>query len=391
MVMIAIDAILKLSIERHCDEEFEMKFGKLTIFGAGALALCAFLNPLQAKADTASVDVLSTSLGSIDVLSNGSTYNALAIPLISMNAQVRVKLDAQKSGRVKSWKTWIKVKSENGPWVQFSNNYDSASYSMPRPKTVNTVAVINVPYGTLQPFGLAQCNAMSAKMRNVGMSNAQIFSKDRAIDFNVHAAISFDMSGVPGENIGEEVRESYKKLTVNCKAEPYKGPTRKPVAKPDGPSRNTTSIKDAYLIVDGVSLSNGTCKLNLFGKIVGKEENQQIKFRYKDKTGKQSDIKTVLSGKGFTHQFNLVGTGLKQGKIYIDVEGENFNSRQKSYSVNCTANAPGGFNTGPTGGGGGAGASAAGTETVPQQPSTAPIMPGTLKVIPRKALKKRMD
>jgi hypothetical protein len=126
--------------------------------------------------------------------------------------------------------------------------------------------------------------------------------------------------------------------------------------------------------------------------IVSKSANQQVKFRYKDDKGNQSNIISVMTDHSktamFAHKYDLVGTGPKQGKIHIDIEGENFNSAWKNYNVQCQANAPGGVTTGQPSGGA-RGSAIGGGKANPTRPDPLPSAPARINSIPIKpALKK---
>ena len=360
----------------------------------GSCVVVASLNVIEksAFADSGTIDVNSYSPGTIDVASNGANYTGPSIPLISLNAQLRVRLNAGDSGRVQSWKAWVKVKRSTGSWIQFSSDYDDASYSIPRPKTVDTVAVVSVPYGAIAPFATAQCNGLATGLRAAGLTNSQIFAEDRILAFAIDGALSYEMSGVPGSSAPPEVQppfESMKKFYLNCKASPIVEP------EPTNPTRTVPNIEQVTLLIQGVSLLNGTCKLNLSGVIVGKAAVQQIKFRYKDDDGHQSDIKTVITDHSktamFSHKYDLVGTGPKTGKIHIDIEGENFNSGWKNYNVQCGANAPNGFSNGGTTGGGARGSAIGGAKAAPTRPNNLPNSPARVKTIPIKPALKKTD
>jgi hypothetical protein len=312
-----------------------------SIFTAAFFAVSVAASP--AYADTGYVSVNFINPGSIEVANDGSIYTAPVIPLISLSANLQVQLDAEVSGRVKNWKAWLKVKTENGFWVQFSNNSYSKSYPVGgRPKTVNTAAAINIPYGTIAPYAAAQCNVLADTLRGQGLSDAAIFAQDRIIPISVDGALSYEMTGAAGTSTPEEVHD-YKTFNLNCKAGQ---PTRVPPVAND-PTRNIPDVEQASLTILEVSTLGGACKLNLSGVIVTKDANKQVKFRYKDDAGNQSDVKTVMTDHTktvmFNHQYNLAGTGNKQGKIRIAIVDDNFSSPWSNYDVNCNPNAPGGL------------------------------------------------
>ncbi len=187
-------------------------FGRYSL-SRGALFATALVAGLLSAAspsyaDLGIVNILSVEPGEIEVDSNGNDYTVPAIPLISLTAQLNVRLDAGISGRVKSWKAWVKVKPETGfwsvIWKQFENDAAQASYSIPRPKKVNTTANISVPYSSLVNTVNSYCNSMADSLREQGLSNEEIFDQDRVITIQAQGALSYKMSGLPGPSHPEE-------------------------------------------------------------------------------------------------------------------------------------------------------------------------------------------
>ncbi len=323
-----------------------ISLGVITLMGSIAVSGSVFAT------GTGSANVRSHSLKSVTVLSEGNNYTKLS-QLKNMTAQLDVSLRAPTVGRVKNWEAWLSMRLAGGTKIQFNQYSDGASYSRPRPKEVNTVASLFIPASKIQSFAVASCQKHANKLRIQGLSKDMIFSKDWTLIYGLEGSFSYQMTGVDwGNELPDEVGDfnARRKFKVICKASP--GPTRNPAD--NNPSRTKPKVKSASLSVQGVSTLNGACMLKLKGKIKGEKTGQKIRFRYKDGQGHQSEIKTVktktLKTARFTHQYALSGSGLKTGKIRIDVEGSTVNSPWINYSVNCRGgSAPDGFSSSGTG------------------------------------------
>lgn len=299
-----------------------------------------------AHADSGYIAVASINPTTIEILSNGDEYIGMTNPLASFTANVAVTLNAGVSGKIKKWKAWIKARRGSGFWVQFTDYAYSKSYPYgSRPKTVDTVVPISVTLGGMGAYLTAECNKYATGLISSGTkTKEEIFSQDAVLDVTIMGALSWEMSGIAGGNsIPGEVGTD-KILKLVCKATP---PSRVPPPVANDPTRNVPDVSQAFLTVMEVSTLNGACNLNLSGVIVTKDGNKQVKFRYKDAAGNQSDIKTVSTDHtktvNFAHKYALAGTGNKQGKIRIAIVDDNFSSPWADYNVNCNPNAPGGL------------------------------------------------
>ncbi|CAN0457469.1 unnamed protein product, partial [Laminaria digitata] len=250
-----------------------------------------------ALADTGTINVLSVSPANIEIVSDGSKYIAPAIALVSLSATVNVALDADVSGKVKSWKAWLKAKAPGSFSVQFSDDGYSKSYPLgSRPKSVDTNVALSIPYGSLAPYATGQCNNLANSLRGQGLSESEIFGQDRVIVVGVSGALSYEMTGLSGVPVPPEVVpvppgvQTGQSFNLVCKAS---NPTRLPSSGANNPTRNIPDVSQAFLSISEAGLLNGACNLTLSGVIVTKDANTQVKFRYKDDEGNQSSIKTV--------------------------------------------------------------------------------------------------
>ncbi len=177
----------------------------------------------------------------IEVLSNGVAHTKPAIPLVSLSANLVVDIDAGYSGRVKSWKAWLKA-TPKAPGntmatADFSQHPHSESYPVgSRPKKVQTRGVgVTVPNNSLKPFLVDHCNWMANDLRSKGMSNQVIFSQDRVIPVYIYSETQADFSGVKGHAVPEQIgnipsQATFQMLEVVCKGQGGINPDIGPVA-----------------------------------------------------------------------------------------------------------------------------------------------------------------
>lgn len=223
-----------LSSSSSCSTNpFRLRWSRI---GASLVAGNVFLSG-AAFADYVGSKVVSVHPQRIEVLGNGVAYTQPAVPLVSLSASLVVDVDAQFSGRIKSWKTWIGA-SPQAPGhaaanVSFNQHPHSESYPLgSRPKTVATRGVhVTVPYGTLAPFLTEHCNWLANKLRSQGMSNQTIFSVDRTIPVRIWSSIEADISGMSGTPTPAEVgSDTNNMLDLVCKAGGGVNPDIGPVA-----------------------------------------------------------------------------------------------------------------------------------------------------------------
>jgi hypothetical protein len=327
---------------------YHLQRGVLT---AGIMA-AALATSAPALADSGNTGVKWLASPSIIVEGNGSTYHKVDPSSQSIDGQIWVALDAEASGRVRSWEAWPMLKIGVGDWKAFKGTgmSRSKSYDSPRPKTVNEEFYFGIPWVHYAETAIAACNGQAALLRHQGLGNGAIFSQDRPVKIEVGAGLSYDMSGVPGSPTPQEVT-SPQEVTVICKGVTpvANDPTRN---KPD-PTRTKPEVEQAVLSIhEEGSLSGRACSINLSGVIETNLPNMQVKFRYHSDDGRKSELKTVqtdLSGTViFNHEYPLSQGGTKSGKIRMVGQHPDFTSAWKTYSVNCGSPAQGYASNDPT-------------------------------------------
>ena len=314
-----------------------------SVLTAGLMA-AALATSSPAAADTGHVEVIWLASPSIVVEGNGTAYYKMDPSSQNIDGKIRVELDAGVSGRVRSWEAWPMLRTVATDWKAFKGTgiSRSKSYDSPRPKTVNEEFFFSIPWVHYAETAIAACNGQAAQLRGQGLSNGAIFSQDRSAKIEAEAGFSYDMSGVAGSDVPDEVGYALE-LTVTCKGVTpvANDPTRN---KPD-PQRTKPEVEQAVLTIHGEGSLHGACSINLSGVIETNLPNTQVKFRYHSDDGRKSELKTVQTDQSgtviFNHEYPLSEGGTKSGKIRMVGEHPDFSSTWRNYQVNCGSPAQG--------------------------------------------------
>jgi hypothetical protein len=289
-------------------------------------------------ADTSSTHIVKVITPVIEIENDGQHYTKPAVALAQIAASANVALDAEISGRIKSFKVWLKFRSETSNWADFPEHGHAETFPLhERPKSLNNDFFLSIPYGAHASYLVAYCNLQANALRHGGMSNTEIFAQDRPLQVGLLSALEYEMSGANGRvdttGIGGGW-DSLAKMTVVCKA---KDPERSPVA--NDPARDKPEVKAAGLDIHEKSSLQGACRLTLVAQIETVEPTTQVQFRFESDAGDKSDVKQVITdsvGKGqYAFDYPLAPGGTRTGKIRIRGVGENFGSEWEDYEVQC--------------------------------------------------------
>ncbi|MPZ12350.1 MAG: hypothetical protein GEU89_19370 [Kiloniellaceae bacterium] len=293
-----------------------------------------------ALADEGSTHVVNLLTPVIEIESDGSHYTNPAIALAPLAASVNVALDAGISGRIKSFKVWLKFRAETSDWADFPQHANAVDWPQHlRPKSLNDDVYVSVPYGSHASYLVSYCNLQANALRQGGMTDQQIFSQDRPVEVAVISALQYEMSGVAGsfwdgfDASGVSGWQHFKKMTVVCQRhESLDAPTAGPIA-------------GANLMAGTAQVNNatGACVLGLHGIISAAVPHLPVKFRYVDASGQQSDLKTVVTDANgladFAHSYPL-SADIKSGKIRMVGQGPVFLSNWADFESDCVAPPP---------------------------------------------------
>lgn len=289
---------------------------------AAAALLAGLATTTPALADEAATHVVKLLTPVIEIESDGEHYTKPVIPLVQVAASVNVALDAGISGRIKSYKAWLKFRSETSDWADFPQHATSESFALnERPKALNNNVYVSIPYGSHASYLVSYCNLQANALRHGGMTDQQIFSQDRPIEVGVHSDLQYEMSGVDGTVSTSALGGGWsilKKMTVVCKGVP---PARVPPPVANDPTRDKPEVLEADLSIIEQHSLQGACAVSLSGVIRTGEPNTEVKFRYRSKDGRQSDVKTATSDHSamamFSHDFPLSPGGVRTGELRI--------------------------------------------------------------------------
>ena len=307
-------------------------------------ALMAGLAPVPALADSASANITNLLTTQISVNSNGSSYTSVA-GLATLTADVRIQVDAEVSGRVKSWRVWLGLSDGEGNHLQFQTMGVGKSYgTFERPRRVDRTERVIVHAVAWQGFVAARCNELADELRSGGLPDSAIFAQDRTLQLGVTAHFDADISGVGGYFVGAKPWEEIPKTQVICKkwqgsAIPQAG-TGLSVA-PTKVVNKGLSIYEQYGIT-------GVCKIRLDGWITTDKKNTTVKFRYRNQAGKLSKVWTVNTGQSktatFSHWYDIQNTEWAEtGFVRMVGVSHDFRSDWAEYTMECVEGGPGGL------------------------------------------------
>jgi len=316
-----------------------------------AAALGAALLPTAALADEVDAYVTDITSQRLEVQSNGSSYSSTSF-LAYLVADVRIVVDTESVGQVKSWKIWLGLAGETSDGLWFPSYGLSKSYPWyDRPRRVDRTEQLIVPEGAWSGYVKARCNELADALRAQGLGNTAIFSEDRTIELAVMANFDADTTGAGSGSIFTEGTSwaSEAKLDLICKK--WAG-----AAIPQ--ASDSIATTPAKVVNKGLSILerhgiSGVCKIRLDGWITTDQKNAAVSFRYRNQAGKQSQVWTVNTGESktatFSHWYDIPNTEWTEtGSVRMVGVSHDFKSEWAEYTMDCveggpqtlTANAP---------------------------------------------------
>jgi hypothetical protein len=326
-----------------------MKNIKTRILGAiSLLGLCSLI-PLSSYADFGIAHITNYSPKPWVVLSNGQSYTKFN-HLGMVTVVGRLKYDAGTAGRVKSWSTYPVLTNGYGIASQVPglNAYKvSKSYSVgSRPKKVDKIIPFSIPAYKVGPSAVSMCNWQANNLRKQGLSNKQIFSKDREVTFTASMKASVSANGA-GSN--KAIWEASWPKTIKVRCAKWAG-AKFPTAGGFTTSLKVIKATMKHKMIVGL---NGVCKVRLTTAISTNKPNATVKFRYKSQSGKRSRIFTTKT-KGnkiavVTHTWNVTnGPSVFDGTwIHMAGVSPKFKSNTVAAFAECKKGGPSGLKPNP--------------------------------------------
>jgi hypothetical protein len=294
-----------------------------------AVLMTAVLSGSPSSAvNTGNIHLSSLEPDKIEVDSNGTEYTAISgHPLTGLYSEISVHLERG----VRSWSVHLTLTwgDENLPMRDYriGRNYDP-----PVTKVQRTVPLA-VPQEAYRDWIVDQCNRIATSLRNSGQSDKAIFGQDRKFIVSVEAAYTYDFS-----TLGKVLIEGgnpQQTIEVTCKkwggiAVPQAG---------NGVSASPT-VNSAQLTVIETSGASGACKVKLSGIVETSSPNMEVRYRYEDGAGHESEVHTIKTDHSktglFYHEYNVPNdAGTEQGRIRLVGVSHAFKSAWKAYNMNC--------------------------------------------------------
>ncbi len=309
----------------------------------GAIVLGAsFFGFSQAQADSGDGYVYSSAPKPWVVISNGQSYTKF-----SHNGNVtvvgRLKYDTQVGGKVKSW--WGYPSLVNGYGiaapVQGTDVYKiSKSYSVGnRPKKIDKNLPFSIPASKVGPIAISMCNSLANSLRSQGKSNKQIFGQNREVSFKASLNYHVNASGSGSNN---PIWQAYSPYVIPIRCAKWSG-AQVPTA---GSLTTAFKVIKATMKHQMIVTLGGTCKVKLTTAISTNKANENVKFRYKSQSGKQSNIFTVKTAANkiavVTHTWNITNTPSVYDGTWIHMDGvaPKFKSNTVAAYTECKEGGP---------------------------------------------------
>jgi len=303
-----------------------------------------------AYADNYYAKVINVHSKQLFVLNDGEKYTELKPGVISVSedlaADVRLDLNAGISGKVKSWSTWLAMRIDSGPIIlsEIAFQEHGTSHSYPRfnrPKEVHRTETIVVPRTAISNLFATQCNRLAETLRNQGLSNQEIFSTNRSIEFQIRADVSASYTGLPGlYNFIQGPNPNDPAAEIICMK------SSGPIVDAAGDLQTSTGVTSSTLTIIEQSTVGGSCKVNLSTAIKTNLPNTTVKYRFEHTNGNKSDVKTVKTDHSQTafdsHWYDVPKDPYQSetGSVRIIGVSHDFESSWQSYNMTCNEDSP---------------------------------------------------
>lgn len=308
-----------------------------------ATALCAGFVPAAAQADTAGAQVVGLTSTKIEVASNGSSYHSVS-PFANLVAEVYYVFSAGAVGKVKSWKIWLGLASEQSHVLWFPSYGIQQSYPWyDRPSKADGTETLMVPAVAWEGAVKARCNELADSLRAQGLSDAAIFGQDRMVKLVVLPDFEMDTTGAGSNQIEEQAVHWSSQPRIDLVCKKWAG-----AAIPQAVDSVTTT--PAKVVNKGLSIYEqatlaGVCKIRLDGWITTDRKHAEVSFRYRNQEGKQSQVRTVNTGESktatFSHWYDIPNTEWAEtGSVRMIGVSHDFQSDWAAYSLDCVAGGP---------------------------------------------------
>ena len=281
----------------------------------------------------------------IRAIGNGQRFSRID-PAGDMNAVIQVRADAGMFGRV----------TEVGAHLHLQNlDFDTQdlvgklwgyhkSYKDLRRKSINSTIPVRIPANELQRWMTEQCNALVNKLDSEGLTNREIWGRDRTIRIEAGRSFGVGFRGPSGIKSKEVLPDSHNVTLICQKFEGAQAPgiegVRTPRRPPGQAKKRVVRVESAKLKHSVKVGKKGVCKLHLSYTVRTNHKKAIVKFRLKDNDGRSSEIKTLvtndrrLAAGAIAYPIPKKGKGRK-GKIWMQGVSPQFKSNTIQYRKAC--------------------------------------------------------
>ena len=322
-------------------------------------AALASASPSYAGGATKLISYTPATITKVGANSSGTAYQQTG--LMQLSANVDVYIDAGIAAHVKDWKRWLRVRTENSSWVDFSDDGVSESYPiLNRPQTVEVLVGMDVAHEILSPLMVSYCNSMADDLRDQGKSNQEIFSQDRSVPVFIQVGKSTNYVGVEGGPLQQI--EPPSEINLICKGRPPTPPVH--TANDYSPPLVDFKIKDIDLFLTTFSGANTqpnaatTCKKGQVKVRLKTTKAGATKFKLWTKVGAAPATSNVIDAwasfdgnGGFEAEHvewvSVDKTSTLQAKAEEMISGFGMSTNWEDITLQCTDQSGGGLATNP--------------------------------------------
>lgn len=304
-----------------------------------AMAAATVFTVNVACADTGEAWIWGANPDVLTVQSNGQEYTNLT-QNETIQIQGKLNFDTGTAGTVKSW--WAKPHMVAGFGISMQADIpnqvqQSKSYPLlERPKSVHPNLFFLVPVASVKPLAESACYFKASTLKNEGLSNQVIFSKDRYVHIDVSVKYGVDSTGAGSGNQIWEYNAPYE-LKVKCAK--WKGPA---APTPKSNIASAPKVEKAIMLLDTVEGGpRNQCKIKTNTTIKTDRPNVKVKYRFVHSNGSKSNVfTTTTTANGLQvvkHDWDIpIINGPENGWVRIEGVSPNFKSNKAAYNMNCS-------------------------------------------------------
>ena len=315
-----------------------------------AFAALAMLATTPAAADDGAAWINWSKDNPLVVQSNGENYTKVKSIIGDFVLRGRLEFDTGAVGGVKSWSAWPMIATGYGihQEVPGLKTYKvSKSYGVgSRPDTLDKQIEFHIPYSVIEPFAVSMCNWKANSLREQGKSDKHIFGQDREVSFEISMGATVDSAGA-GSN--QQIWQYMPPFVLPVRCAKWEG-AQVPQGG-NGDLAEAVRVLSATLKLTEQTTVGGTCKVKTVTALRANRADVTLKYRFVHSSGKKSPVYSIKTEANKIAVINRTWDipnedGPENGWFRVEGVGTDFATAKVSYSMNCSASAPGGLTLG---------------------------------------------